>query len=107
MDVDDGGEIVGHFPHGPEALVAQRHAVDVAEHHCAAEPELAAGALELFRRRSRIAERKRGHGGEATPVTYDRRESVINKTCELHRNRRLLDVRSRRGQAEYLLVDAA
>src|SRR5260370_6477331 len=49
MDVDHGAEIVRRFPHRPEAIVAERDAIDVAENHRAAESELTEGALELLR----------------------------------------------------------
>jgi hypothetical protein len=106
MNVNHRAQIIRHFPHRPELFVAQRGAIDVAEDHGAAESELPACALELFRRGLRIAERQRRDGSEsAVRSAHDRRESVIDESREFDRQRGFLDMRSGGREAENLRVD--
>ena len=103
MDVEHRAAVVRRLVDRPEALVAERHAVDVAEQHRAAHAELAGRALEFLQRRRRIVERQRRQRGEVLPARVDRLlELVVHHRRQPHRRRRRLDVRPRRRQRDDL-----
>src|ERR1700688_1307724 len=105
VDVEHRAEAVRRFVQRPEARVGQRHAVDVAEQHGAAEAELGAGALELAHRRGGIVERQRRERGEAPALVADHRgEGVVDQAGQPHRLRRRLHVGPGSGQAQHLGV---
>ena len=107
MNIEDRVEIVRRFVDRPELAMAQRLAVDVAEEHRAAHAELAAGALELARRRFRVVERQRRQRGEVAPSRlHGFAEFVVDKRGELRGALRRLDLRTRRGQRGDLHGDA-
>src|SRR5258708_20025887 len=71
MDGKRGLPVIGRFIERPEALVAQRNTVDVAEKHCTWKSELRCGSLELGDGCSGIVQRQRCERSESSFLRRD------------------------------------
>ena len=107
MNMNDGAEFIRGFPQRPEALMAERCAVDVAENHYAGKLELLHGASQLNDGRGGITERQGGKRGEASaPGGDDAGESVIDEAGEPDGGGRFFDMRTGRGESDDLSINA-
>ena len=107
VNIENRAHVVRRFVDRPEALVAERDAVDVAEQHRPAQTELARSPPEFLQRRVRIVERQRRKRCEVPAARLDRfPELVVHHRRERRRVSRRLDVRSRRRQRHDLHRDA-
>src|SRR5437763_1596722 len=68
MDKHHRTQFVGLFPHGPETLVVEGDAVDVAEYHRAAKMKLSNCTPQFRDRGCRIAQRQSCQGRKTCPT---------------------------------------
>ena len=96
MDVEHGLQPARRLVEQPEAFVARRDAVDVAEDHEPGEPQIGHGPLGLAYRGCGIAERQRRQRREAVAsLGDDPRQGVVDLPRERHRSVGGLDERGR------------
>src|SRR5215831_13803904 len=106
MNMNDGAELVGGLPDGPEALVTERCAVDVAENHGPAKLELLHSAAKFCDAGGGVAERERGQGDVKAAIVGDGAgKSVIGDLRELDGGRRLFNVRAGCGERDDLRIN--
>ncbi len=107
VDVQHRLQRLGPLVQGPVTLIGERHAVDVAEQHRAAQAQRGDGALQLGGRRGGVVERQRGQRREPLPPgPHDGGERVVHEPGQGGGARRRLDVRARRREGQYLQVHA-
>ena len=104
VDHEDSLLVTGAVVQGPESLIRQGNTVDIAEHHDPGEAQLRSQALELPDRGLRVAQRQGAQGLKTLVPIHELLELIIDDASKLCGALGLLDMGTRRGEGQDLMV---